>query len=137
MEKIAGGPQVADCLSLDVPLTEVIERVAERKRVGVGDLMVIMLDRERHQQAVVEIRKLGARIRFISDGDVSAALQAVTESRGVDLLWGIGGTPEGGLSAAPVKRSSASAGSFWGGCGRATTPSARRPSTPVTTSTRC
>jgi fructose-1,6-bisphosphatase II len=102
MEKLAGGPQVADCLSLDVPLTVVIERVAERKRVGVGDLMVIMLDRERHQEAVVEIRKLGARIRFISDGDVSAALQAVTESRGVDLLWGIGGTPEGVLSAAAI-----------------------------------
>jgi fructose-1,6-bisphosphatase II len=103
MEKLAGGPQVADLLSLDVPLTEVIERVAERKRVGVGDIMVIMLDRERHQDAVAEIRDVGARIRFITDGDVAAALQAVTESRGVDLLWGIGGTPEGVLSAAAIK----------------------------------
>jgi fructose-1,6-bisphosphatase II len=103
MEKLAGGPQVADCLSLDVPLPEVIAKVAERKGVGVGDITVIMLDRERHQDAVEEIRTAGARIRFIGDGDVSAALQAVTESRGVDLLWGIGGTPEGVLSAAAIK----------------------------------
>jgi fructose-1,6-bisphosphatase II len=103
MEKLAGGPQVADCLSLDVPLPEVIKKVAERKRVGVGDIMVIMLDRERHKDVVDQIRESGARIRFISDGDVSAALQAVTESRGVDLLWGIGGTPEGVLSAAAIK----------------------------------
>jgi fructose-1,6-bisphosphatase II len=103
MEKLAGGPQIADCLSLDDPLPAVIERVAERKGVGVGDIALIMLDRERHRDAVEEIRGTGARIRFISDGDVSAALQAVTESRGVDLLWGIGGTPEGVLSAAAIK----------------------------------
>jgi fructose-1,6-bisphosphatase II len=103
MEKLAGGPQVADCLSLDVPLSEVIGRVAERKGGGIGDVTLVMLDRERHADAVAEIRELGARIRFISDGDVSAALQAVSESRGVDLLWGIGGTPEGVLSAAAIK----------------------------------
>jgi fructose-1,6-bisphosphatase II len=103
MEKLAGGPQVADCLSLDDPLPAVIGRVAERKGVAVGDITLIMLDRQRHKDAVEEIRQTGARIRFISDGDVSAALQAVTESRGVDLLWGIGGTPEGVLSAAAIK----------------------------------
>ncbi len=103
MEKLAGGPQIADCLSLDDSLTEVIERVAERKGVGVGDITVIMLDRERHKDGVAEVRDVGARIRFISDGDVSAALQAVSEARGVDLLWGIGGTPEGVLSAAAIK----------------------------------
>src|SRR5207253_3698920 len=69
----------------------------------VSDLMVIMLDRERHAEAVAAIRKAGARIRFITDGDVSAALLAVTEATGVDLLWGIGGTPEGVLSAAAIK----------------------------------
>ena len=76
-----------------------------RKRKGsdVSDLMVIMLDRERHAEAVAAIRNAGARIRFITDGDVSAALLAVTEERGVDLLWGIGGTPEGVLSAAAIK----------------------------------
>jgi fructose-1,6-bisphosphatase II len=103
MEKLAGGPQIADCLSLDDSLTDVIARVAERKRVGVGDVTVIMLDRERHDEAVREIRDTGARIRFITDGDVSAALLAVSEGTGVDLLWGIGGTPEGVLSAAAIK----------------------------------
>ena len=65
--------------------------------------MVIMLDRERHEEGVAQVRKCGARIRFITDGDVSAALLAVTEGTGIDLLWGIGGTPEGVLSAAAIK----------------------------------
>jgi fructose-1,6-bisphosphatase II len=103
MEKLAGGPAIADCLSLDDPLTEVIGRIAERKRTEPGDVTIIMLDRPRHEEAVDEIREAGARIRFITDGDVSAALFAVTEGRGVDLLWGIGGTPEGVLSAAAIK----------------------------------
>jgi fructose-1,6-bisphosphatase II len=103
MQKLAGGPGIADCLDLDAPLPEVVARVAERKGVEVGDVTVIMLDRERHADAVAQLREVGARIRFISDGDVSAALQAVSEARGVDLLWGIGGTPEGVLSAAAIK----------------------------------
>ncbi len=103
MEKIAGGPDVADDLSLDDPLGEVVGRVAERKGKAVGDVTVIMLDRPRHEQGVEEIREAGARIRFISDGDVSAALFAVSAEAGVDLLWGIGGTPEGVLSAAAIK----------------------------------
>jgi fructose-1,6-bisphosphatase II len=103
MEKLAGGPQIADCLSLEQTLTDVIAAVAERRRVSVGDVTVIMLDRSRHEEAVREIRETGARIRFITDGDVSAALLAVTEGTGVDLLWGIGGTPEGVLSAAAIK----------------------------------
>jgi fructose-1,6-bisphosphatase II len=103
MEKLAGGSRVADCLSLDVPLTEVLGRIAERKRVGVGEVTVVMLDRSRHERAIEEIREVGARIRFIKDGDVAAALLAVTEGTGVDLLWGIGGTPEGVLSAAAIK----------------------------------
>jgi fructose-1,6-bisphosphatase II len=80
-----------------------LRAVAARRDSDVSDLMVIMLDRERHADAVKEIRKAGARIRFITDGDVSAALIAVTEGSGVDLLWGIGGTPEGVLSAAAIK----------------------------------
>jgi fructose-1,6-bisphosphatase II len=103
MEKIAGGPDIADLLSLEDSLTEVIARVAERKEVSVGDVTLIMLDRERHADAVAEIREAGARVRFITDGDVSAALFAVMEGTGVDLLWGIGGTPEGVLSAAAIK----------------------------------
>jgi fructose-1,6-bisphosphatase II len=68
-----------------------------------GDVTLIMLDRPRHEDAVKEIREVGARIRFITDGDVSAALFAVMDGTGVDLLWGIGGTPEGVLSAAAIK----------------------------------
>src|SRR5207237_3543970 len=69
----------------------------------VGDVMVVMLDRDRHQAAMRQVREAGARIRLIMDGDVSAALLAVSENRAVDLLWGIGGTPEGVISAAAIK----------------------------------
>ena len=103
MEKIAGGPDIADLLDLDRPLARRAQgRRAQRRRAS-SDLTVIMLDRERHAEAVAEIRAVGARIRFITDGDVSAALLAVTAGTGVDLLWGIGGTPEGVLSAAAIK----------------------------------
>jgi fructose-1,6-bisphosphatase II len=103
MEKLAGGPAIADLLSLEVPLVEVIGRVAERKGGGPGDVTITMLDRSRHEETANAIREAGARIRLITDGDVSAALFAVTEGTGVDLLWGIGGTPEGVLSAAAIK----------------------------------
>ena len=103
MEKLAGGPEIADLLSLTEPLPEVIRKVAERKRVDPGDVTVIMLDRPRHEEMVGQVRECGARIRFITDGDVSAALFAVSDGTGVDLLWGIGGTPEGVLSAAAIK----------------------------------
>jgi fructose-1,6-bisphosphatase II len=104
MEKIAGGPQIADCLSLTDPLPDVVRRVAEAKGTEPGDVTIIMLDRERHAEAVEEIREVGARIRFITDGDVSAALFAVSQdTSGIDMLWGIGGTPEGVLSAAAIK----------------------------------
>jgi fructose-1,6-bisphosphatase II len=103
MEKLAGGPGIADLLSLDEPLNDVIRKVAERKGVDPTEVRVIMLDRPRHEDQVAAIREVGARIRFISDGDVSAALFAVSRGTGVDLLWGIGGTPEGVLSAAAIK----------------------------------
>jgi fructose-1,6-bisphosphatase II len=103
MEKLAGGPEIADLLSLDEPLTDVIGKVAERKGTSIGDITLIMLDRPRHEEAMEKVRELGARVRLITDGDVSAALFAVSEGTGVDLLWGIGGTPEGVLSAAAIK----------------------------------
>jgi fructose-1,6-bisphosphatase II len=103
MEKIAGAPDIADLLDLDRPLRQTLELVAKRRGSNVSDLMVIMLDRERHAEGAAEVRKAGARIRFITDGDVSAALLAVTPGTGIDLLWGIGGTPEGVLSAAAIK----------------------------------
>ena len=103
MEKLAGGPDIADLLTLDEPLTTVIERVAERKGTETSGVTVMVLDRPRHADQMAEIRAAGGRIRLISDGDVSAALFAVSESTGVDLLWGIGGTPEGVISAAAIK----------------------------------
>jgi fructose-1,6-bisphosphatase II len=103
MEKIAGGPDIADLLDLDRPLPETLALIAERKRRDIRDVMVVMLDRERHHDAMREVRQAGARVRLILDGDVSAALLAVSENSPVDLLWGIGGTPEGVISAAAIK----------------------------------
>jgi fructose-1,6-bisphosphatase II len=103
MEKIAGGPEIADLLDLDRPLPETLALIAERKRIDIRDVMVVMLDRERHQDAMREVREAGARVRLILDGDVSAAMLAVSDNSPVDLLWGIGGTPEGVISAAAIK----------------------------------
>ena len=103
MEKIAGGPEIADLLDLDRPLPETLALVAERKRIDIRDVMVVMLDRERHHEAMREVREAGARVRLIMDGDVSAAMLAVSDNSPVDLLWGIGGTPEGVISAAAIK----------------------------------
>jgi len=103
MEKMAGAPEIADLLDLDRPLAETVRLVAERKGSPVGDVMVVVLDRPRHEQGIAEIREAGARVRLIAHGDVSAILLAVTERSPVDLLWGIGGTPEGVISAAAVK----------------------------------
>ncbi len=103
MEKMAGAPEIADLLDLDRPLGETVKLIAERKGVPVGDVIVVVLDRPRHEEGIGSIREAGARVRLIPHGDVSAALLAVTERSPVDLLWGIGGTPEGVISAAAVK----------------------------------
>ena len=103
MEKIAGGPDIADLLDLDRPLAETLALVAERRHRDIRDVMVVMLDRERHHDAMRQVREAGARVRLITDGDVSASLLAVSENSPVDLLWGIGGTPEGVISAAAIK----------------------------------
>jgi fructose-1,6-bisphosphatase II len=103
MEKLAGAEEVADCLSLEIPIGDVVKRVAEARGVSPGEITTVILDRERHAEGVRQIREAGSRIRFITDGDVSAALLAVSEGTGVDLLWGIGGTPEGVISAAAIK----------------------------------
>ncbi|MGD0980456.1 MAG: class II fructose-bisphosphatase [Solirubrobacteraceae bacterium] len=103
MEKLAGSAQIADLLDLDRPLEETVKLVAKRKGSDVGDVMVVMLDRPRNEDGLRRVREAGARARLISDGDVSAVLLACDERSAVDLLWGIGGTPEGVLSAAAVK----------------------------------
>jgi fructose-1,6-bisphosphatase II len=103
MEKIAGGPEIADLLDLDRPLGETLGLIAERKRTDIRDVMVVMLDRERHHDAMRQVREAGARVRLITDGDVAGSLLAVSDNTNVDLLWGIGGTPEGVISAAAIK----------------------------------
>jgi len=103
MEKIAGGPEIADLLDLDCPLPETLALIAQRKEIDIRDVMVVMLDRERHHDAMRQVREAGARVRLILDGDVSAAMLSVSDNSPVDLLWGIGGTPEGVISAAAIK----------------------------------
>jgi fructose-1,6-bisphosphatase II len=103
MEKIAGGPDIADLLDLDRPLPETLELIARRRGTDIRDVMVVMLDRPRHTDAIRQVREAGARVRLILDGDVSAAMLAVSDNSPVDLLWGIGGTPEGVISAAAIK----------------------------------
>jgi fructose-1,6-bisphosphatase II len=95
MLKIAAQPAFAHLLDLDRPLSETLGLIAKEKGVEVRDVTVMMLKRDRHKDAVAEIRRAGARIRFISHGDVPESP--------VDLLWGIGGTPEGVISAASIK----------------------------------
>ena len=103
MEKMAAASEFKDLLTFDKPIGDVIRDIGERKGGGAEDVTLTVLDRERHMETVKEIREAGATIRFITDGDVQAALLAVSEDTGIDLLWGIGGTPEGVLAAAAIK----------------------------------
>ena len=103
MEKLAGGEDISDLLDLDVPLGEIVRRVAERRGMDIRDVMVVTLDRPRHEEGIKAIRDAGARVRLITDGDVAGSLLAVSDRSPVSLLWGIGGTPEGVLSAAALK----------------------------------
>ena len=90
-------------IDLRAPIEETLELVAAAKRGRVRDLMVVILDRPRHDEMVKRIRAAGARIRFIPHGDVAGAMMAASPDTGIDLLWGIGGTPEGVLAAAAFK----------------------------------
>ncbi len=103
MEKISGANDIADLLDLDRPLGDTLGLVAERRGKDVRDVMVVMLDRPRNEDAMAAVRDVGARLRLISHGDVSAALLAVSDNSPVDLMFGIGGTPEGVISAAATK----------------------------------
>jgi fructose-1,6-bisphosphatase II len=103
MDKIAVGPEAADAIGIEASPTENLERVAEAKRVDVNDLTVVVLERERHDDLIAELREAGARVNLIRDGDVAPAIAAAQPGTGVDLLMGIGGTPEGVISAAAIK----------------------------------
>jgi fructose-1,6-bisphosphatase II len=103
MDKIAAGEEAVGELDIDAPIGENLERLSKVKGTDVSDLTVMVLDRSRHDEIVQEVRKAGARIRFITDGDVAGAIAAAREASGVDLLMGIGGTPEGVIAAAAIK----------------------------------
>ncbi|MGH3913999.1 MAG: class II fructose-bisphosphatase, partial [Pseudonocardiaceae bacterium] len=103
MEKIATGPEAADAIDLSAPIAQNIRRVAKAKGLDVSDFTVCILDRPRHDDLVRQVREAGARITFISDGDVAGAIAAARPDTGVDMLLGIGGTPEGIISAAALR----------------------------------
>ena len=103
MEKIAAGPEAADAIDITAPVAENIHNVAKAKRGRPEDVTVCILDRPRHAELVDEVRRAGARIKFISDGDVAGAITAARPGTGVDLLYGIGGTPEGIIAAAALR----------------------------------
>lgn len=103
MEKLATGPEAAGTVDLDVPVAENIRRVAKAKHSDVSEITVCILDRPRHDKLVREVRDAGARITFITDGDVAGAIAAARPDTGVDLLMGIGGTPEGIIAACAMK----------------------------------
>lgn len=103
MDKIACGPAARGCIDLDATPAENIHRVAEKLNKAVNDVTVVILDRPRHKDLIAAVRKVGARIQLIGDGDVSAAVATGWDEAGIDLLMGIGGAPEGVISAAAMR----------------------------------
>ena len=103
MEKIAVGPKAASAIDLSRTIEENLEAVAAAKGYHLPDLTVVILDRPRHEDLIQKVRKTGARIHLIPDGDVSAAIATALDSTGVDVLVGVGGAPEGVLAAAALR----------------------------------
>ncbi|MGW3950714.1 class II fructose-bisphosphatase [Streptomyces sp. NPDC004752] len=103
MDKLVTGPEAADFVDIDAPVSVNIRRVAKAKRSTPEDVTVVILDRPRHEGLIKEVRETGARIKLITDGDVAGSILALREGTGIDLLLGIGGTPEGIISACAVK----------------------------------
>ncbi|MFH8800145.1 class II fructose-bisphosphatase [Streptomyces sp. NPDC017936] len=103
MDKLVTGPEAAEFVDINAPVEVNIRRVAKAKRGTPEDVTVVILDRPRHEGLIKEVRDTGARIKLISDGDVAGSILALREGTGIDLLLGIGGTPEGIISACAVK----------------------------------
>ncbi len=103
MEKIVVGPAAKGSVDLDAPVKHNLKSIARRLQRGVDDLVVVVLDRPRHQQLIADIREAGARIRLISDGDLSAGIAAAVSGTGVHAVMGSGGAPEGVLTAAALQ----------------------------------
>jgi fructose-1,6-bisphosphatase II len=103
MNKIAVGPDAVDAIDITAPIGENVRQVAKAKNLSVSDMTVCILDRPRHEKLIAEVRDAGARIRLITDGDVAGAISACRPNSGTDLLAGIGGTPEGIITAAAIR----------------------------------
>ncbi|HEX9551694.1 MAG TPA: class II fructose-bisphosphatase [Streptosporangiaceae bacterium] len=103
MSKLVTGAEAADLVDIDAPPAANIAAVARAKHISPHDVTVVMLDRERHGELISQVRTAGARIKLITDGDVAGAILAAREGTGVDLLLGIGGTPEGIIAACAIK----------------------------------
>jgi fructose-1,6-bisphosphatase II len=103
MDKIAVGPQAANVVDIDAPVKANLEAVAKALGEDVDDITAVILDRDRHAHIIRECREAGARIKLIQDGDVAAAISVATPESGSDILFGIGGTPEGVIAAAALK----------------------------------
>jgi fructose-1,6-bisphosphatase II len=102
MNKIVTGPEAAHVIDINANTADNIKAVAKAKNLAVSDITVVVLNRPRHEQLIAEIRAAGARIRLIQDGDVAAAIETARPNTGIDLLMGIGGTPEGVITAAAM-----------------------------------
>lgn len=103
MDKIAVGPEAVGVIDIEAPVSANLKAIAHAKKRDVDDLTVMILDRPRHAELIQQVRQMGARIRLISDGDVSAAISASTEGTGIDALMGVGGSPEAVIAAAALK----------------------------------
>ena len=103
MDKLAVGPEAADVVDINVSATENLRRVAEAKGESIRDVTAVILDRDRHRDLIAEVRAAGARIRLIPDGDVAGAISTAWPDSGADIMFGIGGTPEGVIAAAALK----------------------------------
>jgi fructose-1,6-bisphosphatase II len=102
MDKIVTGPAAAAVIDINASVAQNIQAVAKAKGLKVGEITVVVLNRPRHEKLISEIRAAGARIRLIQDGDVAAAIETARPDAGVDLLMGVGGTPEGVITAAAM-----------------------------------
>ncbi|SET66336.1 fructose-1,6-bisphosphatase II [Oceanobacillus limi] len=103
MKKIAVGPEAVGKIDINAPISDNLRAVAQAKHKNIEDLVAVVLDRPRHQELIDEIREAGARIKLIPDGDVAAAINTAFDDTGVDILFGIGGAPEGVLGAVALK----------------------------------
>jgi fructose-1,6-bisphosphatase II len=103
MDKIAVGPEAVGCIDIDAPIIDNLKAVAKAKNKNIEDVVATILNRERHEHIIKELREAGARIKLINDGDVAGAINTAFDHTGVDILFGSGGAPEGVLAAVALK----------------------------------